>query len=433
MCHSSPQLGRAFTALLIPMKNVFDNSYTCSIDCTALSALFSAQLLGDLGASVQLFESKIATPVSSRWQESGLKLLTGTKEQSLSECPVPIAEIADGAFSAINLLSQNKLPASIQGADLLTIRASMNGYARNGRISAGGSCRMLQCKDGFLAVNLARDSDWDLMHAWLLSEVNHSWGSIEKRLAELDQAFLIEQARLLGLAVTSVQPECAKRRNWFELIESGIPSPKARIKNRQQPIIIDLSSLWAGPLCSRILRWAGAEVVKVESCLRPDGARSGSKQFFRFLNDGKQEQSLELPGKQGVATLLTLIRSADIVIESSRPRALRHMGIFAEELVREIPGLTWISISGYGRDEPEGNWIAYGDDAGVAGGLSAEIHKVTGQWMFCGDAIADPLTGLHAALAAYASWLSGGGHHLSLSLVETVRHSVLSRSMANVS
>ena len=97
-------------------------------------------------------------------------------------------------------------------------------------------------------------------------------------------------------------------------------------------------------------------------------------------------------------------------------------------LVEDIPGLTWIAISGYGRQEPQANWIAYGDDAGVAGGLSAEIHKATGDWMFCGDAIADPLTGMHAALAAQASWKSGGGQLLSLSLAGTVQHCVAAGS-----
>jgi hypothetical protein len=58
----------------------------------------------------------------------------------------------------------------------------------------------------------------------------------------------------------------------------------------------------------------------------------------------------------------------------------------------------------------------------VAAGLSQLIHGQTGRWLFCGDAIADPLTGMHAALAALASVRAGGGHLLSLSLHQTVRH-----------
>src|SRR3546814_9453555 len=99
---------------------------------------------------------------------------------------------------------------------------------------------------------------------------------------------------------------------------------------------------------------------------------------------------------------------ADSVNESSRPRALRQLGIEAEKRVCSRPGLTWIAISGYSRTVPEEDWIAYGDDAGAASGLSALLHRTTGQWAFVGDAIADPLTGIHAALAAWRNWRAGG-------------------------
>src|SRR3546814_4611282 len=114
---------------------------------------------------------------------------------------------------------------------------------------------------------------------------------------------------------------------------------------------------------------------------------------------------------------------ADSVNESSRPRALRQLGIEAEKRVCSRPGLTWIAISGYSRTVPEEDWIAYGDDAGAASGLSALLHRTTGQWAFVGDAIADPLTGIHAALAAWRNWRAGGSKLLSLSLIGTVSRS----------
>ena len=97
------------------------------------------------------------------------------------------------------------------------------------------------------------------------------------------------------------------------------------------------------------------------------------------------------------------------------------MGISAEQLLRENPGLTWLSLSGYGREPEWENAIAYGDDAGVAAGLSALLRQAHGESLICGDAIADPLSGIHAALAAWASWRQGGGQLLALSLAGVVR------------
>ena len=190
------------------------------------------------------------------------------------------------------------------------------------------------------------------------------------------------------------------------------------------PLVIDLSSLWAGPLCSHLWQQAGARVIKVESQRRPDGARNGSSEFFQLLNQGKEFLSLPLHSASGWEALKSLLLEADIVLEASRPRALRQMGMVAEELLAAKPGLSWVSITGYGREEPQANWIAYGDDAAIAAGLSAVLHQATDDWLICGDAIADPLTGLHAALAGWASWRAGGGNLVALSLEQTVRHCI---------
>jgi crotonobetainyl-CoA:carnitine CoA-transferase CaiB-like acyl-CoA transferase len=188
-------------------------------------------------------------------------------------------------------------------------------------------------------------------------------------------------------------------------------------------LVIELASLWAGPLCGHLLQAMGARVIKVESPGRPDGARFGPPAFFDLMNAGKDSVALDLSAAQGRDRLRALIRAADIVIEGSRPRALEHLGISAAELVAERPGLIWIGITGYGRTGEAGNWIAYGDDAGVAAGLSALLPVQEGP-IFCGDAIGDPLTGLHAALAACARWQSGQGGLISLAIRDVVGHCI---------
>jgi len=169
------------------------------------------------------------------------------------------------------------------------------------------------------------------------------------------------------------------------------------------------------------LQQAGARVIKVESSRRPDGARAGARAFFDLLNCGKESVSLDLSSTKGRQQLRGLLSHADIVIEASRPRALAQMGIDAGALVKSTPGRVWVSITGYGRGEPESHWVAWGDDAAVAAGAFGGSADAP---VFCGDALADPLTGLHAAVAALAFWQGGESVLLDLSLREVTAHAL---------
>jgi crotonobetainyl-CoA:carnitine CoA-transferase CaiB-like acyl-CoA transferase len=177
-------------------------------------------------------------------------------------------------------------------------------------------------------------------------------------------------------------------------------------------IVVDLSALWAGPLCGDLLAGSGALVIKVESPHRPDGARRGPAAFFDLLNGRKRSVALDFGQTEGVATLRRLIRRADVVIEASRPRALEQLGIHAAGEVRDGGPQVWVSITGYGRTDASGR-VAFGDDAAVGGGLVV-WHE--GGPLFCADAVADPITGLAAANACLNALASGGRWLLDVSM-----------------
>lgn len=403
--------------------NSFTNTAKVTLQASNEAQLYASHLLGSVGAETAAAGQKAAISSPSHWFGCGMGDLTGYPDSSPVDAPLPLASYADAALDALRALSSVPLPASLNGGGLLALRAQMTGLSRQGAISAGGSCRILPTADGHIAVNLARDYDWQLLDAWLLTAAEPNWENVAQLVNTRTTKALLDQGRLLGLAIADAETPVVEQTRWFDLCYQA-PGKQLERRGKQLPRVIDLSSLWAGPLCSHLLQLAGAEVIKVESSQRPDGARNGSPAFFDFLNGQKQQLQLDLHNAKGQQQLGDLIRSADIVIEGSRPRALRQMNIHAEAMLDDNPGLSWISISGYGRNEPEANWIAYGDDAGVAAGLSALLKQSTGQWMFCGDAIADPFTGLHAAVAALASWREGGGKLISLSLVQTLRHAI---------
>lgn len=342
--------------------------------------------------------------------------LTGPNPGAPLICPAPLASCAAGVMKALDALVPERF-APIDGAALLGERAALLGLSRQGAAAPGGACRLLDAQDGTLAVNLARASDWDLVPAWLEHDGLADWPALGAALAQTPVAIALERAHLLGLAVAAeIAPSL---RPWVKFEQNrNTPAP------RTYPIVIDLSALWAGPLAAQLLLQAGGRVIKVESPTRPDGARAGDAAFFNLMNAGKESAALDVTSVRGREQLLHILQYADIVIESSRPRALRQLGIDGEALVRARAGLTWISITGYGRAEPEGQWIAYGDDASIAAGLSFIMREAHGMSCFCGDAIADPLTGLHAALAALAGYRRGGGF-FALALRDIVSHCAL--------
>jgi len=352
------------------------------------------------------------------WARSGAMALTGRRDGPARLCPAPLTACADGVLRAFEAIA-GPLPG-LSGGDLLTERAAIMGLTRNGATSLGGSCRLLLADDGWIAVNLPRPDDWAMVPAWLETDIQPDWEAVAEVVKERTAEALLTQGHLLGLAIAVMNEPTADCGPWR--IERPSNGPGGR--RRDRPLVLDLTGLWAGPLCCSLLRMQRARVIKIENIHRPDGARRGSAQFYDLLNVGKESVALDFGSANGLAQLRRLIEAADIVVESARPRALRQFGIDAEEMVASVPGLTWVGITGYGREEPEANWIAFGDDAGVAAGLSSLVAEPDGTPNFCADAIADPLAGLHAALAAWHCWISGAGGLVSVSLRDVAAHCV---------
>ena len=345
------------------------------------------------------------------WARSGAMALTGPADGTPRLAPGPLAARARDAVAALARLAGSERLRVLDGGALLGERAALAGLARRGAVSPGGSCRLLRAADGWIAASLARPDDARLLPAWLgEGEAGDPWRFVAERVTGRGVDEIVARARLLGLPVAPAAAPGPAPPPWLRVAARGPRAARAG-----PPRVIDLSSLWAGPLCTHLLALAGAQVVKVESTRRPDGARFGPRAFFDLLNAGKRSVALDLAAPEGRAALARLVARADVVVESARPRALRQLGIDAAELVERIPGLTWLSITGYGRGEPEAGWVAFGDDAACAAGLAVATGDPDAP-LFCGDAVADPLAGIHAALAAWSSWREGGGALLDVSL-----------------
>ncbi|TXS95843.1 hypothetical protein FV139_08265 [Parahaliea maris] len=278
---------------------------TAALDISPAPGDYAVKLLRDLGFNGFPFSTNRASHPATRMVDSGFLALTGDGLGDPVICPVPLASCADDALTVFRALTGVPVLRGIEGAELLTERAAVMGLARNGDQSTTGHCRLLATWDGTIGLNLARESDWELLPAWIECAVERGdWSSLAAHLATVPSGAILGRGRELGLALAdaTIIPDALS--HWMRTT-SFAAAPLAL--RRRRPRVIDLSSLWAGPLCSRLWQAAGAEVVKVESTQRPDGARSGSAAFFERLNGGKVCVSLDLHTPEGQQALRELI------------------------------------------------------------------------------------------------------------------------------
>jgi hypothetical protein len=288
---------------------------------------------------------------------------------------------------------------SVDPQELLAQRVRHTTWQSGPFQSVGGSCYlMLTSDEQWVAINLARPEDHELLGIFfpttLQSEDKINVSLLRFQVRQCPANMLIEFAIDVGLPIAALDEVT----NKYSLDELPITVQQfdkhLDLTPRSQLRVVDLSSLWAGPLCSHLLQRCGYAVTKVESRHRPDGARFGNPNFFAELDDGKDHVDIDFHSEHGINQLRKLIANADIVIEGSRPRAMQQLGIDAEQIVCEAQPRVWLSITGYGRSGEAGQRVGFGDDCAVAGGLVVQTPDGP---QFLGDAIADPISGLVAA------------------------------------
>jgi hypothetical protein len=347
--------------------------------------------------------SSASLTCEARWASSGLACLTGLPDGPPDFSRANVLHRAESVAAAAG----HAMGIAIDAAALLAGRAGMLRLTRAGRVSAGGATRLLAAYDGWCAITLSRPDDVAAVPALLQVDEapTDPWPALQRWAATQSVSAVTERALLLDIPAAG-------------LGETTAASPRVRRMGSRAYgrglaglLVADLSSLWAGPLCGQLLARAGATVVKVESPRRPDGTRDGDRAFFDWVNGEKLSYCLDFDAQ--AEELRELLAVADIVIEGSRPAALERRGL-GPDAVAPRSGRIWLRINGHDAPRP-----AFGDDAAVAGGLVGAAGPGFQGPVFCGDAIADPLTGLDAALAVAESLGRGGGEliHMSMAAV----------------
>lgn len=264
--------------------------------------------------------------------------------------------------------------------------------------------RLVACRDGWIAVSLARDEDYDLVPAWTGASFDTDpWDAVIADAAERPAAEMAAAAIALHLPVAVVG-------------EASPPAPPdLRSGDASDGIIVDLSALWAGPYCGALLAEAGHRVVKIENPRRPDPTPRHAPALDARINGAKRRMTMPLDDP----ALPAMIANARVLITAARPHALARLGLDEDGIFALNPGLLWIAITAHGWRGKAAMRVGFGDDCAAAGGLVRWQDDAPG---FMGDALADPLTGLTAATLALDAMARGQSGLLDVPLAETAAH-----------
>jgi itaconate CoA-transferase len=193
--------------------------------------------------------------------------------------------------------------------------------------------------------------------------------------------------------------------------------------------VVALEHVIAAPFCTRQLADLGARVIKIERPGDGDFARGydtqvdGLSSHFAWVNRSKESLTLDLKQDSALAVLKDLLKTADVFIQNLVPGAAARMGLTAQALQQENPGLIMCAISGYGNDGPYRDKKAY--DLLIqseAGFLSVTGTPETPSK--AGNSIADIAAGMYAYTNILAALLqrgkTGKGTVIDISMLEAL-------------
>ena len=193
------------------------------------------------------------------------------------------------------------------------------------------------------------------------------------------------------------------------------PPERMPLKNYR---VLDLSRIWAGPYCTKLLADMGAEIIKMESLSVYDSHRGpvnpakgiaaypdaepgdepwNRNGWFNCLHMSKYGVTLELTKDEGRRVFELLVSISDVVIENFRQGSLERLGYTYEELRKHRPDLIYVSMPAFGNTGPWKGYLGYGIGQEQLSGM-AHMTGYRGEGpMKSGINHGDPITGSHAA------------------------------------
>src|SRR5467141_1625155 len=195
--------------------------------------------------------------------------------------------------------------------------------------------------------------------------------------------------------------------------------------------IIDFTGVQAGPACTQLLAWFGADVLKVE---RVDGGDITRRQlrdipnadalYFTQLNSNKKSLALNTKTSEGKEILEKLIRKADVLVENFGPGVMDRMGFSWEHIQELNPKLIFASVKGFNDQSPYSDLKVYENVAQCAGGAASTTGFWDGPPTVSAAALGDSNTGMHLAIGILTALIgrdkTGKGQKVAVSMQDSV-------------
>ncbi|MCW7943094.1 acyl-CoA transferase [Streptomyces hygroscopicus] len=194
--------------------------------------------------------------------------------------------------------------------------------------------------------------------------------------------------------------------------------------------VLDIATLFAGPLAATLLGDFGAEVIKVEHPARPDPSRghgptrNGVGLWWKLLGRNKRTMTLDLSKSGGRTTLLRLAATADVIIENFRPGTLEKWGLGWDELSAANPRLVLARVTAFGQFGPCANRPGFGTLAEAMSGFAAITGEPDAPPTLPPFGLADSIAGLTTAYAVMTALAgrdrTGTGQVVDMAIIEPI-------------
>ncbi|GAY14080.1 formyl-CoA transferase [Mycobacterium sp. shizuoka-1] len=195
--------------------------------------------------------------------------------------------------------------------------------------------------------------------------------------------------------------------------------------------VIDFTGVQAGPACTQMMAWFGADVLKVERLDGGDVTRHQLRDipdhdalYFTMLNSNKRSLAINTKTPEGLEVMEKLIREADVLVENFAPGALDRMGLSWEHIHDLNPRLIFGSVKGFNDQSPWKDLKVYENVAQAAGGALSTTGFWDGPPTVSSAALGDSNTGMHLLIGILTALLArektGVGQKVSVSMQDAV-------------